>query len=97
MSITYILFKTMSSDMHLREPGDLWAKYMEPEWRDQAPKILSSPTRNSAMILLDGKILRGYNPTYRGGIFDATRIDAEIAGARARGFDAPSHNCVLGD
>ncbi len=62
MSITYILFKTMSSDMHLREPGDLWAKYMEPEWRDQAPKILSSPTRNSAMILLDGKILRGYNP-----------------------------------
>jgi predicted TIM-barrel fold metal-dependent hydrolase len=83
-------FKIMDSDMHLREPGDLWEKYMEPEWRDQAPKILSSPTRSSAMVLLDGKILQGYNPTYRGGIFDATRIDAEIADAKARDFDARS-------
>ncbi|HWO42547.1 MAG TPA: amidohydrolase family protein [Candidatus Eisenbacteria bacterium] len=79
--------KIMDSDMHLREPADLWAKYMEPEWRDQAPRILSSTARSSAMVLLDGEILTGYPPTYRGGIFDATRIDAEIADARARGFD----------
>ena len=24
-------FKIMDSDMHLREPADLWDKYMEPE------------------------------------------------------------------
>ena len=83
-------FKIMDSDMHLREPADLWERYMEPEWRDQAPKIVSSPTRSSAMVLLDGKILKGYPPTHRGGIFDATRIDAEIADARHRGFDAAS-------
>jgi predicted TIM-barrel fold metal-dependent hydrolase len=77
----------MDSDMHLREPADLWEKYMEPEWRDQAPKILSSTARSSAMILLDGKILQGYAPTYRGGIFDATRIDRELIDARRRGFD----------
>src|SRR5262249_47219397 len=29
-------------------------------------------------------------PTYRGGIFDATRIDKEIADYRAHGFDAAS-------
>ena len=29
------------------------------------------------------KILQGYKPTYRGGIFDATRIDKEIADYRA--------------
>jgi predicted TIM-barrel fold metal-dependent hydrolase len=81
-------FKIMDSDMHLREPADLWDKYMEAEFRDQAPKILSSTTRSSAMVLLDGKILQGYQPTYRGGIFDATRIDDEIADYRARGFDA---------
>ena len=80
-------FKIMDSDMHLREPADLWEKYMEPEWRDQAPKILSSTARSSAMVLLDGKLLQGYDPKYRGGIFDATRIDAEIADARARGFN----------
>jgi predicted TIM-barrel fold metal-dependent hydrolase len=80
-------YKIMDSDMHLREPANLWDKYMEPEWRDQAPKILSSTARSSAMVLLDGKILQGYQPTYRGGIFDATRIDAELVEARRRGFD----------
>src|SRR6266403_747640 len=78
----------MDSDMHLREPADLWDKYMEPEWRDRAPKILSSTARSSAMVLIEGKILQGYKPSYRGGIFDATRIDEEIAEYRARGFDA---------
>lgn len=83
-------FKIMDSDMHIREPADLWEKYMEPQWRDRAPKVLSSTARSSAMVLLDGKILGGYPPTYRGGIFDATRIDGEIAEARKSGFDAAS-------
>ena len=82
--------KIMDSDMHVREPADLWDKYMEPEFRDRGPKILSTTTRSSAMVMLDGKILKGYPPSYRGGIFDATRIDAEIADARARGFDGVS-------
>jgi predicted TIM-barrel fold metal-dependent hydrolase len=80
-------FKIMDSDMHLREPADLWEKYMEAAWRDQAPRILSLTARSSAMVLLEGKILQGYRATYRGGIFDATRIDAELAEARQRGFD----------
>jgi predicted TIM-barrel fold metal-dependent hydrolase len=80
--------KIMDSDMHLREPADLWDKYMEPEWRERAPKVLSSTARSSAMVMIEGKILQGYQPTYRGGIFDATRIDQEIADYRARGFDA---------
>src|SRR5437773_10347122 len=61
---------------------------MEPDWRERAPRILSSTARSSAMVMIEGKILQGYNPTYRGGIFDATRIDAEIADYRSRGFDA---------
>jgi predicted TIM-barrel fold metal-dependent hydrolase len=81
-------FKILDSDMHLREPADLWDKYMEPEWRDRAPKVLSSTARSSAMVMIDGKILQGYQPTYRGGIFDATRIDQEIAEYRAHGFSA---------
>src|SRR5207237_9714450 len=81
-------FKILDSDMHLREPADLWEKYMDPEWRERAPKILSSTERSSAMVMIEGKILQGYNPTYRGGIFDATRIDAEIADYRSRASDA---------
>ena len=56
-------FKILDSDMHLREPADLWEKYMEPAWRERAPKILSSTARSSAMVMLDGKILQGYKPT----------------------------------
>src|SRR5262245_45667459 len=81
-------FKILDSDMHLREPADLWDKYMDKEWRDRAPKVLSSTARSSAMVLIEGKILQGYKPSYRGGIFDATRIDEQIADYRARGFDA---------
>src|SRR5262249_8821053 len=81
-------FKVMDSDMHLREPGDLWDKYMESEWRERAPRVLSSTARSSAMVMIDGKILQGYQPTYRGGIFDAARIDQEIADYRAGGFDS---------
>jgi len=81
-------FKILDSDMHLREPANLWDKYMEPEWREQAPKILSSTARSSAMVMIEGKILQGYKPAYRGGIFDATRIDEEIKDYRASGFDA---------
>ena len=83
-------FKILDSDMHLREPGNLWDKYMEPEWRERAPKILSSTARSSAMVMIEGKILQGYKPAYRGGIFDATRIDEEIKDYRANGFDAKS-------
>lgn len=82
--------KILDSDMHVREPADLWERYMEPEWLDRAPRIIGSTSRSSAMVLLDGKILKGYSPTHRGGIFDAARIDAEIADARARGFDGRS-------
>jgi uncharacterized protein len=83
-------FKILDSDMHLREPADLWDKYMDPAWREHAPKMLSSTARSSAMVLIEGKILQGYNPSYRGGIFNASRIDKEIADYRARGFDAAS-------
>lgn len=83
-------FKILDSDMHVREPADLWEKYIDPKWRDRGPKILSATTRSSAMVLLDGKILQGYAPDYRGGIFDATRIDGELGEARKRGFDAVS-------
>jgi len=81
--------------MHLREPADLWERYMEPAWRDHAPRILSSTARSSAMVMIEGSILRGYNPTYRGGIFDATRIDKEIAEYRARGFDAATQLAAM--
>ncbi len=31
-------FKVMDSDMHIIEPPDLWQRYIEPEFKDQAPR-----------------------------------------------------------
>ena len=88
-------FKILDSDMHLREPADLWEKYMDKQFHDRIPRILSSTARSSAMVMIDGKILQGYDPSYRGGIFDATRIDKEIADFRARKFDSKTQLAAM--
>ena len=33
-------FKVMDSDMHIIEPWDLWLQYIEPEFKDRAPRGL---------------------------------------------------------
>ena len=35
-------FKVMDSDMHLMEPPDLWQRYIDPAYRDRAPKGLAT-------------------------------------------------------
>jgi len=36
-------FKIMDSDIHVTEPPDLWLKYIEPEFRDRAPRRTNLP------------------------------------------------------
>src|SRR4051812_19673663 len=31
-------FRVMDSDIHCNEPGDLWLRYVEPAFRDRAPR-----------------------------------------------------------
>ncbi|MDH3602372.1 MAG: hypothetical protein OEU26_22385 [Candidatus Tectomicrobia bacterium] len=31
-------YKVMDSDIHVIEPSDLWLKYIEPKYNDQAPQ-----------------------------------------------------------
>ena len=35
--MAYKGLKVMDSDMHVMEPGDLWKRYMDPEYRNVAP------------------------------------------------------------
>src|SRR5436305_5929917 len=32
-------FRVMDSDIHVIEPRDVWVRYMEPAFRDQAPRF----------------------------------------------------------
>ena len=42
-------FKVMDSDMHLMEPPDLWQRYIDPEFRDRAPKGLATDSIDMAV------------------------------------------------
>ena len=33
-------FKVIDADAHMHEPHYLWERYMEPEYRDQVPKVV---------------------------------------------------------
>src|SRR5437762_3449096 len=35
-------FKVFDSDMHIMEPPDLWVRYIDPEFRDMAPRGITS-------------------------------------------------------
>ena len=39
-------FRVMDSDMHLMEPGDLWERYIDPAYKERAPKCNSREPRD---------------------------------------------------
>ncbi len=42
-------FKVMDSDMHVVEPADLWERYIDPAFKDRAPKGMSRHPRDLAI------------------------------------------------
>jgi predicted TIM-barrel fold metal-dependent hydrolase len=50
-------FKILDSDMHLMEPVDLWQRYIEPPFKDHAPRGLTSVNvRDLRMAHPDGRL-----------------------------------------
>ena len=48
-------FKVMDSDMHVLEPVDLWERYIDPEFKDRAPRgLLRTPL--DVAVEVEGKI-----------------------------------------
>ena len=60
-------FKVCDSDMHVVEPADLWDRYIDPAFRDRAPKGLSRHPRDLA-IQLNGNIYPPENRSYTNAI-----------------------------
>jgi len=49
-------FKILDSDMHIMEPPDLWARYINSKYRDRAPRgVTSSNVRDLRMVYPDGR------------------------------------------
>ena len=57
-------FKIIDSDMHIMEPIDLWENYMEPRFKDHAPRPVRVPSRGDLnLLLIDGREPRANSPT----------------------------------
>ena len=52
-------FKVMDSDIHVSEPPNLWIDYMDPAFRDDAPRKMSMNGRSETWHCL-GKPLPAY-------------------------------------
>ena len=55
-------FLIMDSDFHLMEPDDLWDRYLEEEWKPQAPKFTHNPLfpPTTPIMVVQGKAIPAY-------------------------------------
>jgi hypothetical protein len=54
-------FKVMDSDIHVREPYDLWARYIEPRFKARAPQFTDIPDGSSPGVWrFEGKVFPAY-------------------------------------
>jgi len=89
-------FKIIDSDMHIMEPLDLWEKYMEPRFKDRAPRPVRVPTRGDlSLLMIDGKEPRANSPTLAHDVrmISGRRnntVGDRIEFARKQNFDAKS-------
>lgn len=47
-------YDVVDSDAHVLEPGDLWPKYVESQYRDRAPRVLTKPDGNEVFRVEEG-------------------------------------------
>ena len=88
-------FKILDSDMHVMEPPDLWQQYIDPAYRDRAPRFKGDPLSHgfTNRWMVEGKVFPAHSETQarteslRGRHEEITDRFAE---ARAQKFDARS-------
>jgi uncharacterized protein len=56
-------FKVFDSDMHCVEPPDLWERYIDPKYRDRAPRSSELAFRNAIVYLeIEQRIMPWFSP-----------------------------------
>jgi hypothetical protein len=53
-------FRVMDSDIHVIEPRDLWQRYIEPDFRDRAPRFASIDGSDYEGWQFDGKVFPAF-------------------------------------
>ena len=53
-------FKVMDSDIHVDEPHDLWDRYLEPRFKDRAPRFAAIDGSHSNGWQFEGKVFPAF-------------------------------------
>ena len=84
-------FKVLDSDMHCMEPPDLWERYIDPPFKDRAPKG-SRRQMFDARYVIEGKTMPELSGAISGttarGILTPTQVQSQerVRGASERGW-----------
>ena len=83
-------FKVLDSDMHIVEPADLWDRYIDPAFKDRAPKGLTRHPRDLA-IQFGGRIYPPENRSYTNAIAPIMTKQMDVyTESEARDWDSGS-------
>jgi predicted TIM-barrel fold metal-dependent hydrolase len=76
--MTHDGYKVLDSDLHVFEPADLWLRYIEPRYRDQAP-VGSEEYFPDMLVKHEGKYITrtGHAPLLEGGGLSADLINLQ--------------------
>ena len=84
-------FKMIDAEMHVMEPADLWQRYIDPEFRERAPRRLEE-RRWDIRTLVEGEVMAALPGGDWPALSDAeeTALAARYAEEIARNFDPES-------
>ncbi len=83
-------FKVMDSDMHVVEPADLWDRYIDPAFKDRAPKGMTRHPRDLA-IQFGGRLYPPQNRSYTNAIMPLMNEQMDVyTESEARDWDSGS-------
>ena len=83
-------FKVFDSDMHIVEPADLWERYIDPAYKDRAPRGLRRHPRDLA-VQVAGHTFPPANRSYTNAITPIMTQQQDVyAASEAQGWDSTS-------
>ena len=82
-------FKVIDADAHMHEPHYLWERYMEPEYRDQVPKVVGMNGINF-IYEPDGKFIPHGQGPHRTPLFSLRGHGGEVRRGHASVVVAPN-------
>jgi len=50
-------YNVIDADGHILEPLDLWDNYMDPKFRDRAPRLVVDPATGTEKLDVEGQLL----------------------------------------